>query len=406
MATASASPQAGQRLHHLDALRALLMLQILPFHAGSIYAVVPEWLVISHERSLLVTSIIGWFGIFSMTGFFIISSWLTVNYLKRRDAGQWAKMRLERIGIPLIVCVLTISPLAMIAGSLAARLGTVTAESWGYTGDISDDLLTAGRHWIGHLWFLVTILVYTGLVLLLTRGDRLNRLLTVSTRFIETHSTPLRTWLLVLAFGAAWRAGTLLIFFTLRHGFGIETPFLAVIDIKNWLIYIPPFALGLMMGFSPVLREHLLKLSWPRIIFTAATACFLVYYPPADDAAGKLIRAVIRGSCAFAMCFVAIALVERYFTREHGWAKFVSRHSYSVYLVHYPIVAFLGVAFMLIAWPPIIEFSIITAIAFAISFAIAILISRTAILRFLYNGIPMEKQETKAISIAGSPAPK
>ncbi|WP_300391373.1 acyltransferase family protein [Henriciella sp.] len=375
-------------MHHLDALRALLLLQVVPYHAAILYSTQPEWFVKSDDTSLLMTWISGSLGIFSMTGFFMISGWLTVRYLKTRPVDQWMRIRLERLGIPLVTCMLLLSPLAILAGNIAAneRGGAVPGETFG--GSYLSDLMVANDRWLGHLWFLPTLLAFSAVIWLACKRGWYAPILKRLGSGLNVIPNDFLCWLVVIAFFAVWRTGFQTAEFIARENWGYQPSLLGILDIKRLAVHFPAIIFGLVIGYNDQLRRRLVRATPLRTMLVLFFMAAFIGLSGAETFSLKVFQTVIQNGLGIAICMVLIGGLENVFSRPQGWVSFISRHSYSVYLFHFAPVVLLGVAMRHIQLPPLVEFVTVVTLTLTIAFSLAVLVSRSRILSFLFNGVP------------------
>jgi len=72
-----------------------------------------------------------------------------------------------------------------------------------------------------------------------------------------------------------------------------------------------------------------------------------------------------------------ITLFRRFFDWQGKLGRFLSQHSYTVYVIHIPIVVFLGVALKGIEIEALLKFLVVAVIAIPTCFAAAYLIRKT-----------------------------
>ena len=98
-----------ERLHHFDALRASAMLLLIPYHGGRF--IWKEQLNKGGDSEVLAAVI--WFvHAWHMPLFFLVSGYLLALALERSGANRQATNRVTRLGIPLVIGMLTIIPLS------------------------------------------------------------------------------------------------------------------------------------------------------------------------------------------------------------------------------------------------------------------------------------------------------
>ena len=71
------------------------------------------------------------------------------------------------------------------------------------------------------------------------------------------------------------------------------------------------------------------------------------------------------------MCLAAITFFRRFFNKESGFGRFLSQQSYAVYIIHVPIVVFIGIAMKGVQLPALLKFGIAAVIAVPACFIIA-----------------------------------
>ncbi|HSO91154.1 MAG TPA: acyltransferase [Arthrobacter sp.] len=146
----------------------------------------------------------------------------------------------------------------------------------------------------------------------------------------------------------------------------------AVLDVE-WLSYLPIFAIGAVLGAE---RERIRELteSWPRFVwfFVAAAGLFLAnaeWISPAQPIPG--VEAVVTvGSTLIVLLFVSCSPAKR--LGDTAVAQWLGRVSFSLYLVHLPIIL-AGVALL-----RSVSLPLALAVSVAASFVIAELFYRYA----------------------------
>ena len=376
------------RLYYMDSVRALMMMLILPVHVANIYAFGPDWFVRANEQSHMLTGLTAFLGMFSMPGFFIIAGYLTHMILRKRSVDAWAAGRIVRLGIPTLVGAAVLSPFAILAGTLVAQDGGTGALEAGFTTDFAANLAVVGRRWIGHLWFLPTMMIYAILFWALIRLRWLHPLVDGLNRGILALRHPLLVWLGVLGICLIWRVGVTGGFYVLEREYGFELPLRGIIDLRSWLLFLPFYLVGYMIGRSSDLFEHMMRITPIRVGLVAIGALTYVSVYGAMSFEAQLAKVFMRGILAIGMTFVVLALARLYFADKSRLVQRLTESSYCIYLFHYPLVVMAAVWFRDVSLPPIVEFLIITPAVFVISYVLARITLRVEILAFAFNGIP------------------
>ena len=366
----------------------MLMLLGVPYHVARVYTGTRPFAVDSPDSSVFLAHLASVLHSFRMEAFFIVAGYFAAMVLARSETGAFLVSRTVRIGVPLVVCTLLFAPLGAALILSGARGG----------GAVSPDEVAAmigqpGTWWVMHLWFLQTLLMQTLLLAgaaLLVRGwppaaalaARLSAALSLLTRTRFACGGVLLAGLMTLV----WVSPNVLTRLT-----GIDLhPFAPAFDLRILIRFLPLFAFGVALWAKPDLRDWFNRrepLALPIAI--AASALFTL---------GERVPAYAGAATAIGACFaglfwaqVLISYAARHLTRPNPRVTWLSQASYTVYLFHFPMVLALGLAFLPVALPPLVEFSIITVVTLAACFGIFAVIRRSRLLGFLFNGKPLRE---------------
>ncbi|GGE16813.1 glucan biosynthesis protein [Polymorphobacter glacialis] len=371
---------------YMDTIRAFLMLLGVPYHAARLYGDGRRNAVQSPDTSHLLDVFADISQSFRMEAFFVVAGFFACMVLSRSDLTHFFRGRLTRIGMPLLFCTILFAPIGAALIASGRNNGAPVPP-----GTIMALLPLPGTWWVMHLWFLHTLLLLTfiliGLALLARQWPLARR---AGQRVLQWLSALIRQPYLVagLVIITAWIA-VWIIPTVLKRAFGMGlNPLDPFFDLRPVIRFLPMFLFGAAMWLLPSLREWM---SRPRrLALPAALVGSLIFVIGSNDARLEGILTPI-GAC-FAGFFWAqflIAGAATHFDRHSPVVRYLSNASFTVYLVHFPIVLGLGLFFLPIAWPPLIEFSLIVAITLAISLAIHEVIRRSRILSLLFNGKPL-----------------
>jgi glucans biosynthesis protein C len=168
----SRRPATAPRRGELDLLRGLVAVGLVLFHTAVIFGE-GEFPVKAAASNRLVTALLAFGATWGMPLLFLIAGMSICSSLRSRGAWAFARERVRRLLVPLVVGLLALVPLQVYLG--LRRTGDPTADAGFYTRFLdvrpSPDfpfLVTAapgGRFESGHLWFLVCLLGFS-LVLL------------------------------------------------------------------------------------------------------------------------------------------------------------------------------------------------------------------------------------------------
>jgi glucans biosynthesis protein C len=344
----------------IDLWRALLMLGGIILHAS----------VLKRERPLfLAIEIVS--GSFRMGAFFVLSGLLTGLALRRQaDPSRWFRRRLIRLGVPTLFGLLVICPLLDLF--INAMLGP------------SFPLFS-----LHHLWFLVALLLYTGAVFLLEDAERRDATVT---RFVAAllrrERAPLRVLLSVAALSALLMLGTAYASGA-SDGLSMLTPGLQIFGDA------PMFLLGYLLSRSDLLRDRLLATPrGPLLIIGAVGIAYASWFgllaPRCTPEAAMRVQFYLRIAGAACCAPAAAMLILRSALRIRSVPPLLQRFadaSFTIYIVHYPLLALLNVGFKHIHWDPYLEYGIAGVAGGLLSYAFhRRVVRRHGWARFLFNG--------------------
>jgi glucan biosynthesis protein C len=156
------------RRDELDLLRALVVVGLVFFHTAVIFGA-GEFPVKAPTENRVATVFLGFGAAWGMPLLFLISGMGIWYSLSSRSAGMFASERLRRLGVPLLVGLLTLVPLQVYLGLRRAGDPSSYGQFYDRFWDVRPVLdfpfvITAapgGVFETGHLWFLVCLLGFS-----------------------------------------------------------------------------------------------------------------------------------------------------------------------------------------------------------------------------------------------------
>jgi glucans biosynthesis protein C len=166
--------QPPARRGELDLLRALVVVGLVFFHTAVIFGA-GEFPLKAATENQVATVFLAFGATWGMPLLFLISGMGVCYSLRSRSPTAFARERLRRLGIPLVVGLLTLVPLQVYLGLRRAgdpsSFASFYARFWDVWPSLSDFpfVVTAapgtGVFETGHLWFLVCLLAFSLLFL-------------------------------------------------------------------------------------------------------------------------------------------------------------------------------------------------------------------------------------------------
>lgn len=364
------------RIHHLDGLRAGLMLLGVPFHAALAFSG-GGWLVSSPVDAPALAAMADFLHAWRMPAFFLVAGFFAGLVIRRRGAGPWFRGRLARLGVPLIAGVILTVPLQWILVGLF-RYGT-WSQAWWFVGRLAS---APSDWWVLHLWFLLDLLLYCA-VLAMAVASPLRPVLGRCGDFIvdAVHRRPALTTAVVLLGAAACVLFGRLVWRVLQ----LEEVLNGLVS-RDLVSFAPAFAVGVLLGC----RRALLALITARVAtvafaLVAITASLLVGSAP-DSAIGAVVRSVASTTVGLTAAVVAVGIASRLLDRPRRVIRWLVDASLVVYIVHQPIVLALAVGLFSFGVFGLAGWAVTVVAAFALSALAYELVNLTPGLRFLLTG--------------------
>ncbi|WP_328370680.1 acyltransferase [Streptomyces sp. NBC_00445] len=168
MDTESARTTAAPRRRELDALRALVVVGLVFFHAALVFSPDDDFYVKNADTTDAVTVVAGLGVIWAMPMLFLVAGLGARYSIRRRGPGGFARERLLRLGVPLVFATLTLVTVPQWLRLRAADPG-YDESYWSFWPrffqvhlDLADFpfVLTGDHFETGHLWFVVLLLAF------------------------------------------------------------------------------------------------------------------------------------------------------------------------------------------------------------------------------------------------------
>ena len=371
--------RAATRLYFLDHLRAALVILVVLHHVALVYGAGAPFYYVEPPLTeplaylaLLVFILLNqaWF----MGARFLIAGYFTPRSFDRKGAGSFLKSKLVRLGIPLAVWIFIISPLSSIG------FWYIPSE---FTG-ISDPLTIQAYPFLlglGVAWFLALLLIfnfgYAG-------WRRLTRDRAQSTSGESSPPGYLAVGLFIL--------GLALVSYLFRMIIPLGRE---VLDFPT-LAYLPQYLTFFIVGAVAYRRDWLRTIpgTMGAVGFVIAIVATILLFPLAMSGApfsfqlADPARWVGNGTwesavyalwdSTFAVCMVlaATTFFRRFFNEKSRLGTFLAQQSYAVYLIHVPIIVFLGIAFMNVDLGALAKFVLLSLIVVPVCFIVAWLIRK------------------------------
>jgi glucan biosynthesis protein C len=368
-----------QRLHHLDAARAVLLLLGIPFHVGTTATMIlspglPAWManpVLGVGLSFIHS--------FRMSAFFILAGYFSGMASARRGRMPWLQDRMMRVALPLVASIAT---LAVIQYHLKVMLSAAWAPGL-YGWPLAFE----------HLWFLIVLLAFIFTYALRPArawvGDRMWRPVLGLDR---------GTWPLALLALAVWGAGLA----WAGQVLGLqdsETVFEQELVLR-YFQYLPAFAIGalawrLRLGNAIFAFEG----RWPWLAVPPLMITHFLLDPLVRPHLGweanpsaplKVLDGALACALAYAMSLVVFRVLAHMFDRPSRAVSFLVDGAMAIYLFHMIVTMLVTLALSSLgaaAWPfPTLQWLAVSVLVLALSVLVFLSVRQVPLLAIVFGG--------------------
>ncbi len=341
------------RIYFLDNLKILLAVLVVLNHAAQPYGPGGGWVIPSDPSSafdaLVMTMFLILISSFFMGLFFMISAYFVPSSLERKGAVQFMKDRLVKLGVPILIFMFGVYPM----------MGYVLNHYGLYNG--VQPLIV-----LGHLWFLAMLLIFSAIYVVY----RMFKKPYSKVKKAFPGNAAILAFIMVLALfsfiiGILWPINSWVLF-------GLFEPF----HITQYAMLFAAGIIAYREGWIDAIPKATAKL-WSMVAILMVIFLLVVSIVNSDILAlGGLSLWSILGSIwgAFfcvSICIALLALFKNRFNSQGPIAKALANNSFTVYLIHIPIIIFLQYLLIGVGIDPIIKFAIVGAIGIPLSFAIS-----------------------------------
>jgi glucans biosynthesis protein C len=387
--SAPALQTATPRLHYIDWLRVLAVLLLFPFHVSRVFnsADDPFYVKAAHLSTPL-DYVLGFISVWHMPLLFLLAGASTYFALRKRTPRRYLDERGARLGIPFIFGILVLIPPQTWYG--AQTNSGYTASFWHYivSGDflhwnIKDGGDYYGGFGIGHLWFIIVLLIFCVIVLPLLawgRGERGGaRLRSVSRR---------------LAHPAGWLVAAVILFIA----DGLPDP-----TGLRFFYYLVFFVLGYLVVCDGEFMKSAVRFRLPALALGAALAVWYVasgsLRDSLPDPSFALAGLNILGMLASWLVIVGLlGFGKVYLDRTSPALAYLAEASYPVYILHQTVIVVAAFYVVRLAVPEPLQWLGLLAVSVAVTFALYEVVRRPAATRYLFGMRP------RAARVAAGPA--
>jgi glucans biosynthesis protein C len=374
------------RFNDVDTFRAILMLLAVFLHAAAVYATNRPNITRNTDRLDFFSWLLNGLHLLVTPSFFVISGFVLAHMMVHLKLQMVWTERLKRLVIPTISVGLTFN---VLENFLRYRdSGGSLAFPEYLTSPVFLELWRNGT-WQLHLWFLVSLIVYSFITLgaasLIPRDHSFYRISRrVGDSIAAMSSTTSGFIALLLLLGAV---NLVLSGMTSRlpDAYVVVVPGLQ--SAMKLAESLPYFLFGLLMYGSTALQNVVFRFR-AHIILLALVGVMLQPYPTSNmdfwhEAAMQYAQIVV----CWMSVFAGLQFFHRYFNEPSDRRKQWIGRAQSMYLFHHCLVYVGGSLLVMASLPPIVEFILLVTIVFAVVILLHDhVIKRVPVIGLLFNG--------------------
>ena len=394
----------------IDWLRVFATYLLFAFHVGKVFDPAPFYHVRNADLSFAFLVVCGFISLWHMPLFFFLAGWSLFSSLQARGTAAFAKERLLRLGVPLLVGCVLLAPFLKFfelrSGLDLSHTGLRVAPALqeGFRQVIPNGLpvaeafhegfftflptfFTLERFTWGHLWFVaylltLTLLYLPGFAWLARRRNRLQR---VGAWVVYLPVLPLAV--VQLTMRSRWPG-----IYNLYN------------DWANIAFYTVFLVAGFLLAAHPVLEE-LVGREWKRSLAVGAGVTLLLLLAVLGVFSAPAILLV--GSAVAGWCFVVacVGFARRSLTAASPALSYLSESAFPVYILHQAAIVVPG--YFMVQWSLGIaaKFGLLLLLAVAVTLSVYHWLVRPfAVSRFLLGMRPKVCPLRRPIRLAPSVA--
>lgn len=352
------------RQYYLDNIRWSTVILVLIYHVCYIFNGVGIPGGIPGAKNIPVFDMIAcivypWF----MVLLFIIAGMSARYALQQRTGTQFIKERAVKLLIPSTLGLFVIH---WITGYLNVKMG-------GGLAYIPAALIypISAISGIGPLWFIQMLFVFSCILVLFIKADKTDKIWTICKKV----NLPIILSLFLLIFAAA------------------QVLNMPVLTMYRFGIYFVSFLIGYYIFSHEKVQEIVEKICIPMLCFAVIGAIvYAIRYAGSDYTSSACLQSIMTNLYLWIVVLAVIGCGKRYWNRETSFTQYMTKSSFGVYILHYPIL--MVVCYLLhnqFDFPTIWNYVIALILEIAMTFVMYEVIKQIPIIRYFTLGIKVKK---------------
>ncbi len=390
-------PHKTERLHSMDALRAIMMLLGLVIHSALTYAVTDwgsTWSLKDPNATHWTNDyIVNFIHVFRMQIFFFVAGFFGALLFYERQPRRMIKNRVQRIVLPFLVFVFLLWPSVMVFFIYTRLSFAGDPEAWSTATAFltrSDGYIPGSTY---HLWFLYYLALITGFTVIMAFIAKQFKAFTKKTSglFNRIIKHPVLRILVFASFTA--------VVYVFMNTSQVATSNSFIPDLNTFTYYAFYYVIGWILFKSKHLLDELKRMDWWSTAL--GIALFSVHFFWNNEFA-FYDAIIIKSVTVWCLIFGVTGLFIRFASNHSPIMRYISDASYWVYLVHLSFTALLPGLIINWALPATVKFLIVMLGTFFICFVSYHYLVRSTFIGQFLNGRKYSKK-IKDIQLATAP---
>lgn len=348
------------RKHYLDNIRWATVLLVLVYHVFymfngvGILGGIPDSANIPFFDTLACV-IYPWF----MVLLFVVAGMSARYALQKRTGKQFFKERAVKLLVPSTLGLFVIH---WVTGYLNIKMGGGLEYIPGFM--VYPISAISGT---GPLWFIQMLFLFSCVLVLLRKLDQKDKIWELCGKA----NIPV----IVLLFLPLWGAAQVL-----------NMP---VLTMYRFGIYFAAFLIGYYIFSHEAVQDRIEKIRIPMAALAAAGAVgYAIYYGGSDFTAPDCLQSILTNLYLWVVVLAVIGCGARHWNRETALSRYLTKASYGLYILHYPVlIVTCYVLCTYFAFPAIWNYGLALVVEFIVTFALHEIIKRIPIIRWLVLGV-------------------
>ena len=373
--TATKVATASGRMMFVDNLRIFLTILVVVFHLAITYGAEGSWFYterpVSELASIVMTTFIGLCQFFFMGLFFLISGYFIPGSIDRKGSWKYAKDRLVRLGIPLLLFSFLFSPITEYFKAV-----TVYHNNPGTFWAFTLNYWRGGDYASGPLWFVEVLLVFS-LVYALGRV-LMSRVKGFAAQTLPASIQKPLTYAWILAFILIVASLTYIV--RIFSPIGEEWQHIQLAFMPQYMVMFSAGILAYRRGWLTNLPSGILKvckaITFPAMLAMPVIMVVTGFVDGNPALAGGLnwqsaVVSIWEPIYCLAMSILMISVFQRHFNRQGALGQVMSKNAYTVYIIH-PLVILPG-AYLLrtVSLDPLLKWVLVSPMLVALCFMVS-----------------------------------